>query len=200
MDNTIACPRCGANLVFQSTEDTTASQTVCDFCGAQLSITYENGVPQFTLLPEPEAAAPDLSQPSPETTPDLSQSSPESAPDSGTPPSSNEPAPNPEPSPATQEPFNPQEIPNPVTGEPSSPYVETPIPSFTQQEPQQTPFSSFTPQEPPQKKKMNPWLIAAIVIVVVLCLCCVCGGVGAFWYINSGQNSSTLVPLAGLIF
>jgi hypothetical protein len=175
MDTTIACPRCGANLIFQSSLESNASQTVCDFCGAHLSVTYENSVPQFTLLPEPETAAPDLAQFSPEATPDSAT------------PGSDEPAPAPEPSPIPQEPFHPQEIPNPVTGEPSLPGIETP-------------FSGFIQPEPPQKKKMNPWLIAAIVIVVVLCLCCVCGGLGIFLFINSGSSDISWVPAAGLFF
>jgi hypothetical protein len=174
MDTSIACPRCGANLVFQSNLDSIASQTVCDFCGAHLSVTYENSVPQFTLIPEPEIAAPDLSQFSPDTTPD-----------SGT-PNLNESVPPPDPSPEpTPEPgIVPQEV------------IQPPAESYTPvQEPS---FSGFTPQEPPQKKRTNPWLIAAIVIVIVLCLCCVCGGAGVFWFINSGQSGSSFVPAAGL--
>jgi hypothetical protein len=180
MDTSIACPRCGANLVFQSNLDSTASQTVCDFCGAHLSVTYENSVPQFTLIPEPEMAAPDLSQFSPETTPDsgtanLNESVPPPDP-------SPEPAlePTPEPTPVYQEVIQP----------PAAPY--TPV--------QQSSFSSFDQQEPPQKKKTNPWLIVAIVIVAVLCLCCVCGGAGVFWFINSGQSGSSFVPTAALFF
>ena len=156
MDTSIACPRCGANLVLESD----ANQVVCDFCGAHLSVSYENNLPQFTIIPEPEKAAPDLSQFSPEVSPDAGA------------PEANEPVPAPEPI-SAPEPILPPQEPVQVTETPS--LAETPI-------------SVFTPGEPPQKKKTNTWLIVAIVAAAVLCLCCLCIGIAAIFITNSSQT------------